>query len=88
MPPWETTKGERHAIWGADLERAIAASGAKRGERIGHRRRAEEPGGGALLVVAILFLLLGNLRAALITAAVMPVTMLLTMTMQELIPLR
>lgn len=33
---------------------------------------------GALLVVAVLFLLLGNIRAALITAAVIPVTMLLT----------
>ena len=35
---------------------------------------------GALLVVAVLFLLLGNLRAALITAAVIPATMLLTIT--------
>ena len=35
---------------------------------------------GALLVIAVLFLLLGNLRAALITAAVIPVTMLLTIT--------
>lgn len=35
---------------------------------------------GALLVVAVLFLLLGNLRAALITAAVIPLTMLLTIT--------
>lgn len=33
---------------------------------------------GALLVIAVLFLLLGNFRAALITAAVIPVTMLLT----------
>ncbi|MGS7873639.1 efflux RND transporter permease subunit, partial [Stenotrophomonas forensis] len=33
---------------------------------------------GALLVIAVLFLLLGNLRAALITAAVIPLTMLLT----------
>ena len=33
---------------------------------------------GALLVIAVLFLLLGNLRAALITAAVIPVTMLMT----------
>ena len=33
---------------------------------------------GALLVVAVLFLMLGNIRAALITAAVIPVTMLLT----------
>ena len=31
----ENDKGERHTIWGVDLERAIAASGAKRGERIG-----------------------------------------------------
>ncbi len=35
---------------------------------------------GALLVTAILFLLLGNLRAALITAAVIPLTMLMTIT--------
>lgn len=33
---------------------------------------------GALLVIAVLFALLGNLRAALIAAAVIPVTMLLT----------
>ncbi|MBU8541820.1 efflux RND transporter permease subunit [Falsiroseomonas tokyonensis] len=33
---------------------------------------------GALLVVAVLFLMLGNIRAALITAAVIPLTMLLT----------
>ena len=35
---------------------------------------------GALLVIVILFLLLGNIRAALITAAVIPVTMLMTIT--------
>lgn len=35
---------------------------------------------GALLVIAVLFLLLGNFRAALITALVIPVTMLLTAT--------
>lgn len=35
---------------------------------------------GALLVIAVLFLLLGNLRAALITAAVIPFTMLMTIT--------
>ena len=35
---------------------------------------------GALLVVVILFLLLGNLRAALITAAVIPIAMLMTIT--------
>lgn len=35
---------------------------------------------GALLVVVILLLLLGNLRAALITAAVIPLTMLLTIS--------
>lgn len=35
---------------------------------------------GALLVVVVLFGLLGNLRAALITAAVIPLTMLLTIT--------
>jgi cobalt-zinc-cadmium resistance protein CzcA len=35
---------------------------------------------GALLVVAILFLLLGNVRAALITAAVIPLAMLATIT--------
>ena len=35
---------------------------------------------GALLVILVLFLLLGNLRAALITAAVIPLTMLATIT--------
>lgn len=35
---------------------------------------------GALLVVTVLFLLLGNFRAALITALVIPLAMLLTMT--------
>jgi heavy metal efflux system protein len=35
---------------------------------------------GALLVIVILFLLLGNIRAALITAAVIPVAMLMTLT--------
>jgi cobalt-zinc-cadmium resistance protein CzcA len=35
---------------------------------------------GALLVIVILFLMLGNLRAALITAFVIPVTMLMTIT--------
>lgn len=35
---------------------------------------------GALLVIAVLFLLLGNLRAALITAAVIPLAMLFTLT--------
>jgi cobalt-zinc-cadmium resistance protein CzcA len=35
---------------------------------------------GALLVIVVLFLLLGNLRAALITAAVIPLAMLMTMT--------
>jgi cobalt-zinc-cadmium resistance protein CzcA len=35
---------------------------------------------GALLVVVILFILLGNVRAALITAAVIPLTMLATIT--------
>ena len=35
---------------------------------------------GALLVIVVLFLLLGNLRAALITAAVIPLSMLLTLT--------
>ncbi len=35
---------------------------------------------GALLVIAVLFLLLGNFRAALITAAVIPLAMLLTAT--------
>jgi heavy metal efflux system protein len=35
---------------------------------------------GALLVIAVLFLLLGNLRAAVITACVIPVTMLITAT--------
>ena len=35
---------------------------------------------GALLVVAVLFLLLGNIRAALLTAAVIPIAMLMTIT--------
>ncbi|KTD17277.1 efflux RND transporter permease subunit [Legionella jordanis] len=35
---------------------------------------------GALLVIVILFLLLGNIRTALITAAVIPITMLITIT--------
>lgn len=35
---------------------------------------------GALLVIVILFLLLGNVRAALITAAIIPFSMLLTIT--------
>ena len=35
---------------------------------------------GALLVVAVLFLLLGNIRAAIITALVIPVAMLMTVT--------
>ncbi|MBR0710301.1 efflux RND transporter permease subunit [Bradyrhizobium liaoningense] len=35
---------------------------------------------GALLVVAVLFLLLGNFRAALVTACVIPITMLITAT--------
>jgi cobalt-zinc-cadmium resistance protein CzcA len=35
---------------------------------------------GALLVIAVLFVMLGNLRAALICAAVIPLTMLLTLT--------
>ncbi|MEW6016949.1 MAG: CusA/CzcA family heavy metal efflux RND transporter, partial [Pseudomonadota bacterium] len=35
---------------------------------------------GALLVIVVLFLLLGNIRAALITAAIIPLSMLLTIT--------
>jgi cobalt-zinc-cadmium resistance protein CzcA len=35
---------------------------------------------GALLVIVVLFLLLGNLRAAVVTACVIPVTMMLTAT--------
>ncbi|MFN7128005.1 MAG: efflux RND transporter permease subunit [Brevundimonas sp.] len=35
---------------------------------------------GALLVIVVLFLLLGNIRAALITAAVIPITMMMTIT--------
>lgn len=35
---------------------------------------------GALLVIVVLFLLLGNLRAAIITAAIIPLSMLLTIT--------
>ncbi len=34
----------------------------------------------ALLVIVVLFLLLGNMRAALLTAAVIPITMLMTIT--------
>ena len=39
---------------------------------------AKNLGEGALLVVVILFLMLGNIRAAIITALVIPVTMLMT----------
>jgi cobalt-zinc-cadmium resistance protein CzcA len=39
---------------------------------------AKNLGEGALLVVVILFLMLGNIRAAIITAMVIPITMLLT----------
>jgi len=35
---------------------------------------------GALLVIVVLFLLLGNIRAALLTAAVIPIAMLMTIT--------
>ena len=42
------------------------------------RTVARNLGEGALLVIAVLFLLLGNFRAALIAAAVIPVTMMLT----------
>ena len=35
---------------------------------------------GALLVIVVLFLLLGNLRAAIITAAIIPLSMLMTIT--------
>lgn len=35
---------------------------------------------GALLVIAVLFVLLGNMRAALLTAAVIPIAMLMTIT--------
>src|SRR5690606_9223066 len=35
---------------------------------------------GALLVIAVLFVLLGNVRAALLTAAVIPLAMLMTVT--------
>ena len=35
---------------------------------------------GALLVIAVLFLFLGNIRAALLTAAVIPIAMLMTIT--------
>ncbi len=41
---------------------------------------AKNLGEGALLVIAVLFLLLGNLRAALITAAMIPLAMLMTVT--------
>lgn len=39
---------------------------------------AKNLGEGALLVIVILFLMLGNIRAAIVTALVIPVTMLLT----------
>ncbi|MFX8047688.1 efflux RND transporter permease subunit, partial [Acinetobacter baumannii] len=39
---------------------------------------ARNLGEGAVLVIVVLFLLLGNFRAALFAAAVIPVTMLLT----------
>ena len=42
---------------------------------------------GALLVIAVLFLLLGNIRAALITAAVIPITMLMTICINRSITL-
>lgn len=35
---------------------------------------------GALLVIVVLFLLLGNIRAALLTAAIIPITMLMTVS--------
>jgi cobalt-zinc-cadmium resistance protein CzcA len=35
---------------------------------------------GALLVIAVLFLLLGNIRAAIVTAAIIPLAMLMTIT--------
>ena len=35
---------------------------------------------GALLVIVVLFVLLGNVRAALLTAAVIPLAMLMTIT--------
>ncbi|MFN5040020.1 MAG: efflux RND transporter permease subunit [Bradyrhizobium sp.] len=41
---------------------------------------ASNLGEGALLVIAVLFLMLGNFRAAIITACVIPVTMLITAT--------
>ncbi len=41
---------------------------------------AKNLGEGALLVIAVLFALLGNLRAALITAAMIPLAMLMTVT--------
>ena len=41
---------------------------------------AKNLGEGAVLVIVVLFLLLGNFRAALITALVIPVTMLMTAT--------
>lgn len=41
---------------------------------------AKNLGEGALLVIVVLFLLLGNFRAALITAAVIPLAMLFTLT--------
>src|SRR3546814_111568 len=43
-------------------------------------RVGENVAEGALLVIVVLFLLLGNFRAALITAAVIPVAMLMTLS--------
>ena len=43
-----------------------------------HSHRGDQPAEGALLVVLVLFLLLGNFRAAFITALVIPVTMMIT----------
>jgi Ti-type conjugative transfer relaxase TraA len=38
----ENDKGERHTIWGIDIERAIAVSGVKRGARIGLEHAGSE----------------------------------------------
>ena len=48
--------------------------------RQSHRHGQEEPAEGAVLVIVILFLFLGNIRAAIITAMVIPLAMLFTFT--------
>ena len=62
---------------GVTIERGLRPHRAGRSH---HRHGANNLVEGALLVIAVLFLLLGNFRAALITAAVIPLSMLFTVT--------